>query len=84
MKTATQSSFSTLQLKALELSVVTEIKFGQPLAKNAKFVKAQFKKARGLASNTDNKTLLGHIAQVYDENGLHQKRDALLKKILEL
>ena len=58
-----------LQLKALMLSVITEIKCGFALP-NSKGIKREFKKLVGLPDNASNKRVLDEIERVYSENGI--------------
>lgn len=69
-----------LQLKALLLSVITEIKFGYPIANNAHSIKKWFKKTVGLSANASNKRLIEAIKQTYVDNGLQDDFDATIKK----
>lgn len=59
-----------LTLKALLLSVITEIKFGQPLAPNAKFAKKEFKRLVGLKPSATNMDVLKEMKRTYEENEL--------------
>ena len=65
-------NFNALQLKALMLSVITEIKFGQPLDRNAIGVKKAFKAATGLKPKASNVDVLKHIYQCYKDNNQEQ------------
>ena len=69
-----------LQLKALLLSVITEIKFGMPLARNAVQCKKQFKDLVGLPKNVSNVELLKVMKRVYIENKLGDDFTKTLEK----
>lgn len=82
MKTeiVTKVTFSQLTMKALLLSVITEIKFGQPLASNAKHTKAIFKDMVGLKKSATNVQVIQELHRVYKENQIEQDfRDTLTK-----
>lgn len=59
-----------LTLKALLLSTITELMFGQPLAPNAKLTKAEYKKQAGLKKNATNNEVLTSLGLTYRDNGL--------------
>ena len=59
-----------LQLKTLLLSVITEIKFDQPLAPNAIHIKNQFRSMVGLPRNSTNISIINEMQRVYTENNL--------------
>ena len=69
-----------LQLKTLLLSVITEIKFGQPLAPNAKVIKRQFKNLVGLPNNATNQAVLNEMSRVYAENKLSDEFERVINK----
>ena len=62
-------TINAFQLKALLLSVITEIKFGQPLHPMAMPYKKEFKKSMGLSLRASNKDVLKVIEGIYIENG---------------
>jgi len=62
-----------IQLKTLMLSVITEIKFGQPLAQNANAFKRQFKATMGMKAKATNIEVLEKIGFVYALN--HKQED---------
>ncbi len=66
-----------LQLKALLLSVITEVKFGQPLAANSIGIKNQFKAMVGLPSNASNMRVLSELKRVYIENQLKSEIESI-------
>lgn len=57
-----------LTLKALMLSVITEIKYGEPLSSNAGGIKRAYKHMAGLPPRCSNKLLLKDIGRTYEEN----------------
>ena len=69
-----------LQLKTLLLSVITEVKFGQPLAPNAIGIKNQFKTLVGLPKNASNKKVLSELKRTYIENELSADIDRIETK----
>lgn len=72
---------NALTLKALLLSVITEMKFGQPLAKNAILVKKMFKKMAGLKLNASNLAVLQSMKQTYIDNGLEEDFNGTLTRM---
>lgn len=75
-----ETTINALTLKALMLSVITEIKFGQPLAPNAKGMKKFFKESVGLGKNASNMDVLKEIKRVYEENKLQDDFQRVLTK----
>jgi len=69
-----------LTLKALLLSIITELKFGQPLAQNAKISKNEFKKLVGLKSTASNKQVLHAIGFIYRDNKLETEFWAIIDR----
>lgn len=69
-----------LQLKALMLSVITELKFGQPLDRRAAGPKKQFKQMVGLGARASNKAVLKAIGDVYKANNLEEDFNACIAK----
>lgn len=57
-------------MKALLLSVVTEIKFGQPLTPHAATAKRRFKQLVGLPKGASNLKVLAELKRTYEENKL--------------
>lgn len=70
-----------LQLKALLLSTIMEIKCGQGLAPNASAFKSYFKSIRGLAKRTSNVDVIKEIGAVYKEVGLQEEYDRVIKSL---
>jgi hypothetical protein len=68
-----------LTLKALLLSVITELKFGVPLA-NDKAAKSQFKELAGLPKNASNKKVLIALGFTYKDNGIENDFWAVIAK----
>lgn len=66
-------TMNALQLFALMQNQVTEIKFGQSLARNVGSFRAVFKAAVGLPRNASNKAVLQELGRVYQENGMSDK-----------
>ena len=66
-------TINLIQLKVLMLSIITEIKFGQPLAKNAGAFKKEFKLSAGLKPRSSNVDLLRKIGEIYALNNMHDK-----------
>jgi len=52
------------------MSIITEIKFGMPIARNAAPVKAQFKRLVGLPKGASNLKVLAELKRTYEENNL--------------
>jgi hypothetical protein len=69
-----------LTLKALLLSIITELKFSQPLSPNAKISKNEFKKLVGLKSTASNKQVLNAISFIYRDNKLEDEFWATIDK----
>lgn len=69
-----------LTLKALLLSVITEMKFGQPLAPNANLAKLEYKKLVGLSRNAPNKMVLSYLQYTFEDNGLKDDFDRTIAK----
>ena len=61
---------NAIQLKALLLSVITELKFGQPLHRNGIGFKGIFKQMVGLSPRATNVSVLKQLQRVYAENGM--------------
>lgn len=70
-----------LQLKALMLSIITELKFGQPLAQNAKQVKKQYKQMAGLKANATNSEVLTSLGLTYRDNKLETEFWSIIDKM---
>jgi hypothetical protein len=70
-----------LTLKALLLSVITEMKFGSPIARNAKVAKSQFKELVGLPKNASNKKVLHALDDVYCNNKLEHEFYGTIKRL---
>ena len=70
-----------LQLKALLLSVLTEIKFGQALDRGAARVKREFKQMVGLKRNASNLDVVKEIQRVYKENKLEDDFNGCLERL---
>lgn len=70
-----------LQLKTLLLSVITELKFDQPLARNAVQAKGRFKEMVGLSKNASNRLVMREIQRVYVENGLKDEFLATMERM---
>ena len=69
-----------LTLKTLAMSIITEMKFGEPLHRTAGGAKAAFKKMVGLAPNASNKHTLTQLNRVYIENGVGDDFQSMLTK----
>jgi len=69
-----------LALKGLLLSVITEIKFNQPLAPNAKVTKAEYKRQSGLKKSATNQEVLTSLGLTYKDNGLAEDFDRVVNK----
>jgi len=69
-----------LTLKALLLSIITELKFGSPLAKNSIIAKKQYKELSGLAKNANNKKVLNALELTYKDNELEVEFWAIINK----
>jgi len=69
-----------LQLSSLATSIITEIKFGAPLARNAKHVKRDYKRSVGLSANASNFQVLEAIGETYDLNNLTEEFEAKLTR----
>jgi hypothetical protein len=59
-----------LTLKALLLSIITELKFGEPLTRNSGQAKKEFKRLVGLPVRATNKEVLKELQRTYEENKL--------------
>ena len=70
-----------LTLKALLLSVITELKFGQPLAPNDKAAKKEYKRQVGLRPGATNKEVLACLQYTYNDNGLKDDFDGVVKRL---
>ncbi len=69
-----------LQLSALMLNEITQIKFGHDMAPNVGGVRMAFKKAAGLNKNATHLEVLIALGLTYKENGMEQEFFDRLKK----
>lgn len=69
-----------LELKALLIGVIFQIKNGLPLAKNITQSKVRFKKLVGLPKNAKDADLIRAIGRVYEDNRLVHEFDELIIK----
>ena len=69
-----------LQISLLLSNQITQIKFGQDLARNASAFRNQFKKAVGLGRNATHLQVLIAIGQVYKDNKIEAEFHEKLAK----
>ena len=62
------------------MSVITEVKFGRPIANNAIHVKREFKKAFGLSARATNQDVIKAIGQTYKENELSEDFNGCIER----
>jgi len=81
MNTKTENTdFNRLTLKALLLSVITELKFNEPIHPNAKDIKKTYKEATQLPKNASNEKVLQALHLTYKENDLEEDFLRIVKK----
>lgn len=68
-----QTVMNQLQLFALMQNQVMEIKFGHPIAVNARAFRKHFKALVGLPARASNKAVLQEIGRIYKDNGMASK-----------
>jgi len=74
------TDFNRLTLKALLLSVITELKFNEPIHPNAKNIKKAYKEATQLPKNASNEKVLQALHLTYKENDLEEDFLRIVKK----
>ena len=74
------TDFNRLTLKALLLSVITELKFNEPIHPNPKDIKKAYKEATQLPKNASNEKVLQALRLTYKENDLEEDFLRIIKK----
>jgi hypothetical protein len=69
-----------LELKALLIGIIFQLKNGMPLARNITQAKVRFKKLVGLPKNAKDADVLNAIGDVYEDNGIVHEFDELIIK----
>ncbi len=75
------NKMNKLQLSALVLNQITQIKFGRDLAPNASAFRQSFKQAYGLSKKASHLEVLKALGQVYKENKIEQEFFDKLKNL---